>query len=148
MAFSLLVWFAIWEVVGRLDLVSLLPPFTEVLAAFPEVVVADGVRLEQVRFIRFEDERVFIRDAVIVGAGRAVGDHGDRLDDPLTDVVSRELSSNPVERARLSALAGDGVAHRAFLGGVHLRVELAHELVVLDDLAGVRGDHHLVEDRA
>jgi NitT/TauT family transport system permease protein len=38
MAFSLLVWFAIWEVVGRLDLVSLLPPFTEVLAAFPEVV--------------------------------------------------------------------------------------------------------------
>ena len=38
MAFSLLVWFAVWEVVGRLDLVSLLPPFTEVIAAFPEVV--------------------------------------------------------------------------------------------------------------
>ena len=41
MAFSLLVWFAIWEVVGRLELVSLLPPFTEVLAAFPEVVTSD-----------------------------------------------------------------------------------------------------------
>jgi NitT/TauT family transport system permease protein len=38
MAFSLLVWFALWEVVGRLELVSLLPPFTDVLAAFPEVV--------------------------------------------------------------------------------------------------------------
>ena len=38
MAFSLLVWFAIWEVVGQLDLVSLIPPFTEVIAAFPEVV--------------------------------------------------------------------------------------------------------------
>ncbi len=38
MAFSLLVWFAVWEVVGRLELVSLLPPFTEVLAALPEVV--------------------------------------------------------------------------------------------------------------
>jgi NitT/TauT family transport system permease protein len=38
MAFSLLVWFAVWEVVGRLELVSLLPPFTDVLAAFPEVV--------------------------------------------------------------------------------------------------------------
>ena len=38
MAFSLLVWFALWEVVGRLDLVSLLPPFTDVLAALVEVV--------------------------------------------------------------------------------------------------------------
>jgi NitT/TauT family transport system permease protein len=38
MALSLLVWFGVWEVVGRLDLVSLLPPFTDVLAAFPEVV--------------------------------------------------------------------------------------------------------------
>jgi NitT/TauT family transport system permease protein len=38
MAFSLLVWFAVWEVVGRLDLVSLLPPFSEVLGALPEVV--------------------------------------------------------------------------------------------------------------
>ena len=38
MAFSLLVWFAIWEVVGRLDLVSLLPPFSEVVGAFGEVV--------------------------------------------------------------------------------------------------------------
>lgn len=38
MAFSLLVWFVLWEIVGRLDLVSLLPPFTEVLGAFAEVV--------------------------------------------------------------------------------------------------------------
>jgi NitT/TauT family transport system permease protein len=38
MAFSLLVWFAVWEVVGQLELVSLLPPFSEVLAALPEVV--------------------------------------------------------------------------------------------------------------
>ena len=38
MAFSLPVWFVLWEIVGRLDLVSLLPPFTEVLGAFAEVV--------------------------------------------------------------------------------------------------------------
>jgi NitT/TauT family transport system permease protein len=38
MAFSLLVWFVLWEIVGRLELVSLLPPFTDVVAAFPEVV--------------------------------------------------------------------------------------------------------------
>jgi NitT/TauT family transport system permease protein len=41
MAFSLLVWFALWEVVGRLELVSLLPPFSEVLGALPEVVGSD-----------------------------------------------------------------------------------------------------------
>jgi NitT/TauT family transport system permease protein len=40
MAFSLLVWFVLWEVAGRLELVSLLPPFSEVLGAFPEVVAS------------------------------------------------------------------------------------------------------------
>jgi NitT/TauT family transport system permease protein len=37
-AFSLLVWCLLWEVVGRLELISLIPPFTEVLGAIPEVV--------------------------------------------------------------------------------------------------------------
>jgi NitT/TauT family transport system permease protein len=38
MMFSLLVWCVLWEVVGRLELVSLIPPFTEVLGAMGEVV--------------------------------------------------------------------------------------------------------------
>lgn len=38
MAFSLLVWFVLWEVVGRLELVSLIPPFTDVVVALAEVV--------------------------------------------------------------------------------------------------------------
>lgn len=33
MMFSLLVWFALWEVIGRLDLVVLIPPFSDVIAA-------------------------------------------------------------------------------------------------------------------
>ena len=37
-AFSLVVWCLLWEVVGRLGLISLIPPFTEVLGAMPEVV--------------------------------------------------------------------------------------------------------------
>jgi NitT/TauT family transport system permease protein len=36
--FSLLVWCLIWELVGRLGLISLIPPFTEVLVALPEVM--------------------------------------------------------------------------------------------------------------
>ncbi|MHA6629109.1 ABC transporter permease [Pseudonocardia sichuanensis] len=36
--FSLLVWFVVWEVVGQLGLVSLIPPFTDVVVALVEVV--------------------------------------------------------------------------------------------------------------
>jgi NitT/TauT family transport system permease protein len=37
-AFSLLVWCLVWEVVGRLGLITLIPPFTEVLATMPAVM--------------------------------------------------------------------------------------------------------------
>jgi NitT/TauT family transport system permease protein len=42
MAFSLLVWFALWEVIGRLELVSLIPPFSDVLLAYGEVVFSSS----------------------------------------------------------------------------------------------------------
>ncbi len=35
---ALLVWLVIWEVVGRLDLLLLFPPFSDVLRALPDVV--------------------------------------------------------------------------------------------------------------
>jgi NitT/TauT family transport system permease protein len=35
---ALLVWLVVWEVVGRLNLLLLFPPFTDVLRAIPEVV--------------------------------------------------------------------------------------------------------------
>lgn len=38
MVFSLLVWCLIWEVVGRLELISLIPPLSETLGAMTEVV--------------------------------------------------------------------------------------------------------------
>ncbi len=41
MALSLLVWFAIWEVIGRADLVVLIPPFTDVLVAIGGVVTSE-----------------------------------------------------------------------------------------------------------
>ncbi len=40
MAFSLLVWFAIWEVIGQLDWVFLIPPFTSVVRAMFTIVVS------------------------------------------------------------------------------------------------------------
>jgi len=41
MPLSLLVWFTLWEVIGRLDLVFLIPPFTDVLAAIGPVVASN-----------------------------------------------------------------------------------------------------------
>lgn len=38
MTFSLLVWLAVWEVIGRLELVLLIPPFSEVFMALFEVM--------------------------------------------------------------------------------------------------------------
>ena len=79
MAFSLLVWFAIWEVVGQLDLVNLLPPFTDVIAAFPEVVststFADAAWITLQAFVigmglAFA---VGITAGILMGTSRAVG---------------------------------------------------------------------------
>lgn len=38
MAFSLLVWLAVWEVIGQLDLILLIPPFSQVFQALFEVM--------------------------------------------------------------------------------------------------------------
>lgn len=57
MAASLLVWFAIWEVVGRSELVFLIPPFTDVLAAIGPVVTSS----------RFGDAAVITVQAFVIG---------------------------------------------------------------------------------
>ncbi|HEX7003560.1 MAG TPA: ABC transporter permease subunit [Trueperaceae bacterium] len=38
MAFSLLVWLVVWEVIGQLDLIMLIPPFSQVFLALFEVM--------------------------------------------------------------------------------------------------------------
>jgi NitT/TauT family transport system permease protein len=79
MAFSLLVWFAIWEVVGRLDLVSLIPPFSDVIAAFPDVVSSDTfaeaarITLEAFLIGMGLSFAVGIGVGILMGTSRAVG---------------------------------------------------------------------------
>jgi NitT/TauT family transport system permease protein len=54
MAFSLLVWCALWEIIGRLDLISLLPPFTHVVGAlFVVVPSSDFVEAMTITFQAF-----------------------------------------------------------------------------------------------
>jgi NitT/TauT family transport system permease protein len=79
MAFSLLVWFAVWEVVGRLELISLLPPFSEVLGAFGEVVgsetFADAAWITLQAFLigMALAFTVGIGVGILMGTSRAVG---------------------------------------------------------------------------
>ncbi len=63
MALSLVVWFAIWEVVGRLDLVFLIPPFTEVIGALFRVVPSG----------RFREAALITLQAFAIGMALALG---------------------------------------------------------------------------
>jgi NitT/TauT family transport system permease protein len=57
MSASLLVWLAVWEVIGRLELILLIPPFSEVFAAFFEIV----------RTQRFADAITVTLQAFLIG---------------------------------------------------------------------------------
>jgi NitT/TauT family transport system permease protein len=79
MAFSLLVWFVLWEVVGRLELVSLIPPFIDVLAALVEVVPsptfieAASITLQAFVIGMALSFVVGIGVGILMGTSRAVG---------------------------------------------------------------------------
>ena len=78
--FSLLVWFAIWELVGRTGAVFLIPPFTDVLAAIGSVVSSS--RFADAVVITLQAFAIGMALALVVGIGvgflmgrvRAIGD--------------------------------------------------------------------------
>ena len=57
MAFSLLVWFDIWEIVGRAGWIDVIPPFTEVVATMGEVMSSED----------FADAAVITAQAFFIG---------------------------------------------------------------------------------
>ena len=79
MAFSLVVWFVLWEIVGRLGLVSLIPPFTDVLGALVEIVPSETfveaawITLQAFLIGMGLSLTVGIGVGVLMGASRTVG---------------------------------------------------------------------------
>jgi NitT/TauT family transport system permease protein len=67
MAFSLLVWFALWELIGRLDLIFLIPPFTHVLGALSGVVTS--ARFLEGATITLQAFGIGMALALVVGIG-------------------------------------------------------------------------------
>jgi NitT/TauT family transport system permease protein len=70
MAFSLVVWCVLWEIIGRLDLISLLPPFTHVVGAL-FVVVPSADFIEAIT-ITFQGFAIGMGLALVVGIGIGV----------------------------------------------------------------------------
>jgi NitT/TauT family transport system permease protein len=70
MVFSLAVWCVLWEIIGRLELISLLPPFTRVVGALSVVVrSADFV---DAMVITFQGFAIGMGLALVAGIGMGV----------------------------------------------------------------------------
>ena len=65
--FSLLAWCGVWEVVGRLGLVSLIPPFSEVLGAMFAVTSSD--RFVEATWITLQAFGIGMALALVIGIG-------------------------------------------------------------------------------
>lgn len=67
MAFSLLVWCVVWEIVGRAGVVSLIPPFTAVVTALFEVVPSPD--FAEAATITLQAFGIGIGFALVIGIG-------------------------------------------------------------------------------
>ena len=131
---SLLVWAALWEIVGRLDLVLLLPPLTHVLARLGEIVPTEsfGEAMAITARAYLAGSAIAIAVGVPVGVVMGRWPLADRLLLPWVNIfVSAPLSALvPV----IMALFGFGETT------IVLTVVLfAVWIVILDARAGARG---------
>src|SRR3712207_9112686 len=82
-ALSLVVWLLVWEVVGRLGLISLIPPFTEVLGAMPGVVGSPSfAEAARITFLAYGigmglSLTIGIGMGILMGRVRAIGERSE-----------------------------------------------------------------------
>ena len=97
---SLLVWCVVWEIVGRLDLMVMLPPFSEVLAAAVDLVQTPSWQSATVTTLR----------AFVIGMALSIADrHTARHSDgPRQDRrrSARHVGQHLLQRAAFRAGAG------------------------------------------
>jgi NitT/TauT family transport system permease protein len=110
MALSLLVWFVVWEVVGRLELVSLLPPFIDVLGAFPEVV--SSPTFADAAWITLQAFLIGMALAFVVGIGVGIAMGTSRAIGSLMGMWVNIFESSPLTAVvpALMALLGFGLS--------------------------------------
>jgi NitT/TauT family transport system permease protein len=109
MAFSLLVWFALWEVVGRLGLVGPIPPFTEVLATMREVMSSQD--FADAALVTFQAFFIGMALSLVVGIGLGIAMGRSRAVGSLMGMWVNIFESSPLTAVvpALMALLGFGL---------------------------------------
>ena len=130
---SLVVWAILWEIVGRLDLVFLLPPFSEVLAAVVDLVQTASWQVATVTTLRSFVVGMALAIAVGVPLGVLMGRV--KVADDLLGMWVNVFSSAPLSALVPVLMILFGFGETTIVAAVFL---FAVWIVVLDTRAGVR----------
>ena len=130
---SLLVWALLWEIVGRLDLIFLVPPFSEVLVAAFELVQTQSWQDATVTTLR----AFFIGMTLAIAAGIPLGILMGRVKfaDDILGMWVNIFSSAPLSALVPVLMILFGFGERTIVAAVFL---FAVWIIVLDTRAGVR----------
>ncbi|WP_159586836.1 ABC transporter permease [Chelativorans xinjiangense] len=130
---SLLVWCVAWEIVGRLDLVFLLPPFSDVLAAAVQLVQTSSWQDATVTTLRAFATGMALAIMCGVPLGALMGRV--KIADDLLGMWVNIFSSAPLSALVPVLMILFGFGERTIIAAVFL---FAVWIIVLDTRAGVR----------
>ena len=129
---SLLVWCVLWEVVGRLDLIFLLPPFTEVLAAAVDLVQTPSWQSATITTLRAFLTGMVLSIVIGVPLGILMGRV--KIADNLLGMWVNIFSSAPLSALVPVLMILFGFGEKTIVAAVFL---FAIWIIVLDTRAGV-----------
>ena len=130
---SLLLWCGLWEIVGRLDLVFLLPPFTVVVAAAVELVQLPSWQSATLTTLRAF--AIGMSLAIVVGVPLGLLMGRVRAADDLLGMWVNIFSSAPLSALVPVLMILFGFGEKTIVAAVFL---FAVWIIVLDTRAGVR----------
>lgn len=130
---SLLVWCVAWEIVGRLDLIFLLPPFTEVLAAAVDLVQQPSWQSATVTTLRAFFIGMVLSIVIGIPLGILMGRV--KIADDLLGMWVNIFSSAPLSAIVPVLMILFGFGEKTIVAAVFL---FAVWIIVLDTRAGVR----------
>lgn len=130
---SLIVWAAAWEIVGRLDVIFLLPPFTEVLSTAFHLVQTSSWQSATVTTLRTFSIGMALAIAIGVPLGVLMGRV--RIADDLLGMWVNIFSSAPLSALVPVLMILFGFGEKTIIAAVFL---FAVWIIVLDTRAGVR----------
>jgi len=130
---SLLVWFAAWEIVGRFDLIFILPPFSQVLAAAVELVQTATWQSATVSTLRAFVTGMVL--AILAGIPLGVLMGRFKVADDLLGMWVNIFSSAPLSAIVPVLMILFGFGEKTIVASVFL---FAVWIIVLDTRAGVR----------